>query len=364
MGHPEVDNRTPFAFAPLLLADEEGRPLVVPVVRATFAVSPRGEVALAEEQPPIPFAGVPNGEPGKSSWRLEPEAAFVKPATDVVLLGHATAPRAGTTQLDVGFRVGPVQKIARVFGDRVWSSGLLGTKPGAPQPFERVPLLWEHAFGGWDRTAEKPEHHACEPRNPLGRGFKAKHGKLVSGALLPNIEDPKHLLGSPGAVVPPIGFGFVGCDQEPRSKLAGTFDEAWSKARSPLLPKDFDRRFFNAAPEGLIAPGHLNGDEDVVAIGVTPEGRWEFALPGAAPPTCRIALRQGPEVRATTVLDTVVVDADARTVTLTWRCHAPLRTGPHDLRRIEVECANAEALRRVGRPVPVAAGAAGARKER
>ena len=34
MGHPAIDNRTPFAFDALYLADEEGRPLVVPVLKA------------------------------------------------------------------------------------------------------------------------------------------------------------------------------------------------------------------------------------------------------------------------------------------------------------------------------------------
>ncbi len=43
MAHPEIDNRTPFAFAPLFIADEDGRPIVATIVKATFDVSLRGE---------------------------------------------------------------------------------------------------------------------------------------------------------------------------------------------------------------------------------------------------------------------------------------------------------------------------------
>ena len=39
--------------------------------------------------------------------------------------------------------------------------------------------------------------------------------------------------------------------------------------------------------------------------------------------------------------DTVIVDADALTVTLLWRTQVPLQTGPHDVRAITVICANA-----------------------
>jgi hypothetical protein len=37
-----------------------------------------------------------------------------------------------------------------------------------------------------------------------------------------------------------------------------------------------------------------------------------------------------------TNLDTVIVDADARTVTLIWRAFTPLRSGPHDVSGIVV----------------------------
>ena len=104
MGHPEIDNQTPFVFEPLFLADEEMRPIVVTLVKATFDIGSEGEVELAEEQRPFCAEGEPYGEAGESSYRLEPETAFEKPATDVVLVGHAHAPAGGVAQMQIKIR--------------------------------------------------------------------------------------------------------------------------------------------------------------------------------------------------------------------------------------------------------------------
>jgi hypothetical protein len=85
MGQPEVENQTPFAFEALFLADEEMRPLLVPVVKATYDISERG-LSLAGEQLPVNPAGEAYGDPAKTSYRYEPECAFIKLATDVVLV--------------------------------------------------------------------------------------------------------------------------------------------------------------------------------------------------------------------------------------------------------------------------------------
>ncbi|MBL8727020.1 MAG: DUF2169 domain-containing protein [Planctomycetes bacterium] len=335
MGHPEIDNRTPFAFAPLFVADEELRPVLSTIVKATVRITGDGSARLAELQEAVDFAGKHHGEPGQSSVRREPEVAFTKPGTDCVLQGHAMSARPAT-QVDVGFRLGALTKVARVTGDRRWEPGLLGARMSPPQPFEKLPLLYERAFGGWDRTADKEEHHQCEPQNPIGTGFVAKKGRLVPGAPLPNIEDPRDLLTSQTGRVTPVGFGFTGHDWQPRAKLAGTFDASWQEGRSPRLPKDFDRRFFLAAAPGLSSPTWLLGNESVVVIGATPEGRWEFSLPGIAAPRCDVVLRTGTVQHLETHLDTVIVDADTRTLVLLWRAFTTLRNGPHDVQALTI----------------------------
>ena len=90
-----------------------------------------------------------------------------------------------------------------------------------------------------------------------------------------------------------------------------------------------------------MAPGHLRGDEPVVAVGVTSDGPWQFDLPAIVPPRCRVVTRYGMDRTVHTVLDTVILDADERQVILLWRCSAGLRTGPHDLRALVITCENA-----------------------
>jgi len=119
----------------------------------------------------------------------------------------------------------------------------------------------------------------------------------------------------------------------------------------PLLPLDFDRAFFNAAPRGLVSKGHLRGDEAVRVSGASPEGRVEFALPGVPPPRCRIALRDGEDESFATNLDTVIIDLDARRLVLLWRNFVSLRGGPFDVSAIEVS-ADSDHLARASEPDP------------
>jgi hypothetical protein len=332
----EIENGTPFAFAPLFLAGEDGAPLLVPLVKATFAIGPRG-LSLAEVQREPALAGEAYGDPEKTSWRYEPEGSLPKPATDVVLVGSAVAPRPGTTEMLVAFQVGPVRKGIRVLGERALFKSVSAAGMTKPVPFERMPLVWERAFGGWDRSNPDPAKHACEPRNPLGVAFRGPGGRLEEGMRAPNLEDPAVPYRGFGDRPAPVGFGFTSPGWDPRTRLAGTFDAAWERDRAPLLPADFDPRFLQGAPAGQVAQGFLRGDEPVVVSGATAGAGLSLRLPGVPPPRVRAALAAGPDVRCETALDTVVVDTDAALVFLLWRGRIPLREGPHDVRALSVE---------------------------
>ena len=330
-------NESPFAAQELFLADEDGRDLLAVVVKATYAIRPGEPLELAEDQVPVDLTGTHYGDPAESSARFEPEVAFTKPGTDVVLVGHAYPDRPGARQVDVGLRVGPVQKTIRVFGDRYWTSQLGFFRASNPTPIERVPLIWERAFGGWDRTATDPAEHRAEQRNPVGVGYrKAARAGSVDGTPLPNLEDPRNPIAAPDDKPTPAGFGFVGPHWQPRVRYSGTYDERWQKTRMPLLPKDFDRRFFNAAPPDQIAPRHLRGDEPVVVANASP-GPWlTFRLPGEPPPRVTVAQRGVSDQALEAHLDTVIVDTDEMRVLLLWRAHTLTPAGPHSVRSIRV----------------------------
>jgi len=297
-------------------------------------------VRLADEQLPVNFAGEPSSDAPVSSYKYEPEIALFKPATDVVLIGHAQPPNGGATEVDVGIKIGPVRKLARVFGDRYWVMANGGVHMSRPAALNRVALTWENAFGGRDETRSTPELASLEPRNPVGTGFGrplAKHGDRLR---LPNIEDPNQPISDYGAAVVPCGFGFTSPNWEPRARFAGTYDEQWNRTRKPRLPVDFDRRFFSGAAPGLVAPGYLRGDEEVVVINVMPAPRLEFRLPGLPPPVCRVVLRGKREVRLRTLLDTVIVNADDGLLIMLWRACAPIGGGPHDVTAITAAMVN------------------------
>jgi hypothetical protein len=338
MGHPAIENRTQLVMEPVFTSDEAGRPVVVPVVKATYEIRDRGTLALADPQPPVGLAGERSGPGDLASWKYEPEVALTKPATDVVLIGSAHAPASITRELDVTLRVGPLAKTVHVVGDRTWVKRIGGSIGMTdPQPFERIPLTWENAFGGWDRSDPDARKHTYEQRNPAGRGFRASRSAFEEGIRLPNLEDPQRRLKSPGDTPPPAGFGFVSADWLPRRLLAGTYDDAWMRSRMPLLPTDFDQRFFNAASPGLVASGHLRGDEPVVVQHATPRAELSFRMPGVPPPTCTVVLRRGGERVVTTRLDTVIVDLHAYVLLLLWRGPAPVRAEPQDVVAVRVD---------------------------
>jgi hypothetical protein len=337
VGHPTVNVRIPCHFEPLFLADENLTPVLATLVKVTMTLGPDGSIAPSKVQMPFNGGGELAVAADVASYRYEPEGVFFKPATDVVLIGHAHAPNPATTVLDVGIRVGSLQKVVRVFGDRYWvktGGQVFATKP---QPFGKLPLTYERAFGGWDKSHKDESRWRFEPRNPVGRGFGDPLAYVEEGKVpMPNLEDPNNLITRYGDAPPPAGFGFVSPNWQPRAKYAGTYDEAWNSQRKPLLPKDFDRRFFNAASSGLVSTGYLRGNEDVAVVNAAAVSPLRFKLPNGPPPACRVRLRGGKTVLLRTNLDTLIVNTDAMSVLMFWRAHIPLPTGPQDVIGIDV----------------------------
>src|SRR5205085_5670440 len=244
------------------------------------------------------------------------------------------------------FRVGELRKTIKIVGNRTWQRTLLSTSISKPQPFENIPLIWENAFGGWDRSLENPDRHTFEPRNPIGTGFRSKRGTFEDGIRLPNLENPQHPLKHHGDAPPPAGFGFVGPHWQPRAALGGTYDDTWTKSRAPLLPKNFDRRFFNAAPPDQILQRPPLGGEPVLVTNTTASGTVAFDLPRISSPVCRFVLRQGEDVEVTMPLDTLIVNTDDMLLVMLWRCHIALRRGPHDLTALEISAEQTELVTR------------------
>jgi hypothetical protein len=330
----QVANDTPFKAALSVFSDPQGVETAYAVVKATFALgAPQPE--LAPQQLPLLPADVYWGDPQQTSLRTAGEFGLLKPATDVLLTGRAVAPAPGTRVADVGVRVGPVSKFVRVFGERRWEGSGGNLHPSEPQPWERVPLRWELAFGGVAADAADDRDH--EWRNPVGRGIVARDPAALRGQPLPQLEDPAHPIRSPKDRPPPACFAPIAPTWLPRRRYAGTYDEAWMQGRAPYLPQDFDPRFFQLAPEGLIAPGHLQGGEPVELIGVTLGGPLRFTLPLL---NLQLTFQfAGKPVPCPPQLETVWLEPDQGRLQMLWRAALPVDKHLLKLTELRVSCA-------------------------
>ncbi len=341
MAYQGLDNSTKSAAEMALLADENGRDILLVLVKSTYDIAVDGSLTLSEEQAPICFEGEYFDEPGKSSLKIAPEANFEKLATDVVLIGHAYAPNGQpVAHFDVGLQVANMRQHIRIFGDRLWQKRITAKKIVTwvmthPQLVTKMPLIYEKAFGGQDMTPDDKKFHVAEPRNLLGTGIIAKHSKLNEVAL-PNLEDPKQLIQSPTDRPTPLGMGFVSPDCQPRLAYAGTYDENWKKTRLPMLPADFKRAFFNAAHPSLIAQGFLQGNEMVHVINACPQGRLSFPLPEGKP-NISIKFQYSEPKLLVVKLDTVLINTDEMKLTLLWRATQDVFNKIYDMEKIVVE---------------------------
>ena len=316
----QVDNRTPFAAERGWVRDRNGAEVWLVAVKCTFDIRPDGSTEVSSDQPPVLRVPEYNGEPGQSSLRHEADLVLSKTTTDVTVNGHAYASDGRPVErMEAGFRVGPVQKIVRVSGDRAW--GAIG--PSAPRPFTKMPLVYERAFGGVDQRSDRQDRD-WDWRNPVGTGFAASREHL-GGVALPNIEYPNDVVTAWDDRPRPAGFGPVGSHWQPRVGFAGTYDERWMKGRRPLLPEDFDERFFQCAPHDQQAPEFLRGGEPVVLHRLTPGGDLRFLLPRIYLGFDTRFLDGSREIHKTRRLHTVTLEPDFPRVSLVWHtalaCH-------------------------------------------
>ncbi|WP_437483315.1 DUF2169 domain-containing protein [Sorangium sp. So ce1014] len=314
--------------------DKAGRDQLACVLKYTFAVGPTGRVELlGEGAAEVDLVDTYNGEdPAKSSIRRPSQLFDQKPGTDVVLIGSAYPPRRGNaTHVDVSLRFGPVRKTVRAHGVRAWMPSTFGgLSPGPARPIrEPIPLIYELAWGGMDLT--DPERPAGEPRNYVGRGVACDPESLV-GQPAAQLEDPAHPLG--GRNNTPASFGAIHRHWQPRASYAGTHDQAWIETRMPLLPEDFDPRFHVCVPHDQWSPTPLRGDEPCEIHGATPEGAWRFELPRLVPGFSSSIEGRVQDHR--THLDTVLIDAGAQRVELTWRAAVPLPRKYEMLERVRL----------------------------
>jgi hypothetical protein len=328
MDQPRVDNQTDFAVHPQVLVDRDGEKLVA-MVKATWELErvddDELELAPVDRRRGLRAAEVPWGLPGETSPLLPPDFCVRKLGTDVVFAARGYAPAGKPAEsFDVSFRAGPISKVLRVFGLRVWQAG--GNGISAPRPIRSLDLRWEYAWGGL--SMDDVGNVAEEPRNPLGRGIALDPGSLTHQAA-PQIEDPFALISSVETRPAPAGVGPIMRHWEPRRSHYGTYDDKWLDERAPLTPPDEDDRAYNIAPPDMIAASPLLGGEEIALAGTVSGGRGvTFKLPRVAV-AIAFAVEGQAKVELRPNLDTVVVDQllgpkeGLPVVEMVWRAAIP-----------------------------------------
>lgn len=257
------------------------------------------------------------------------DEAMPKPRGEVLVLGSACAKK-GTTTTTAGVRIelkrgerSLIHKGLMVFGDRTW------TRFGMtqPEPFEKMPVTWERAFGG-------PDYEA----NAIGRGLVPMDENGVKVHRLPNVEDLVSPIQGPGDRPTPVGFGPLQIVRKERMSRAGTYDKSWLDKVYPAPPDDFHWEFYNVAPLDQRISGFFEGNETLRVDGMHPEERiLETTLPGLV--VKFFLQRKGKEGEALEVrtarIDSLIALPTAGKLAVVYRAVAPVESDDaHDVATI------------------------------
>lgn len=138
-----LDNQTPYVAERGWIRDINGAEVWIVVVKATYDILPDGTTLLSSRQQAVNTGTV--FYPESDELRYEMDLGPEKSATDIILNGHAwSSGNRQVTSLPVGLKVGPVCRLARVYGDRIWD----GNTYGQPSTFTQFPLRYIHMSSG------------------------------------------------------------------------------------------------------------------------------------------------------------------------------------------------------------------------
>lgn len=320
----QVYNQTPFVHQFTTQLDKAGHEFVLLVVKGTFAFPdrPGGVATVADDQTPLVMADTYTGAPGFSAPLWETDFAFRKPACDVVLNGAAHAPDGRPAdRVRVGLRVGGWSKVFDVLGHREWRAVGPAFVATRPEPFLRRTISYDTAWGGTDRLDPDDPAPAAFPANPVGTGWaQTRNQGRIPGLALPATQAIGEEVASPFGAYRPMAFGPMGRGWPGRIEHGGTYDQHWIDEIFPFLPPDFDDRYFQVAPPDQQIARPASG-EDVILVNLTPGGREHLRLPETALP---ITLFRGTSIDTEAALlpDALLIDADARRLSLVWRVSA------------------------------------------
>jgi hypothetical protein len=300
----DVVSVSPFRTGSVLWRSRPDRWTLTVVCKGTYLLAP-GEATLAPTQEDLNDRDNHwDDDPRRSVYATSDLAPF-KPRADVMLVGHAFAPRSELTRsLVARLAVGEMTKAIEVVSPRIWTrEGELREGPR----WSNMPLRWEYAAGGLDTD------------NPVGVSPNAPPD-AYGQRLLPNLQPPGQRVTQWGDLFVPVGFGPIASTWRLRRGKLGRRVEVWSDEGWPQIPldDDFDGEFFQAAPPDQQIET-LHDDEAIVLEYLNPEHpRLSTKLPGVHPHAFVEVPGAAPHPLVMTA-DTLWIDTDRALCTVTWR---------------------------------------------
>lgn len=312
----DVRNFTPFVPIVYEHFDTDGNVFLPFIIKGTFDISQSGRLKISREQVPLVKQDVYYGSEGASSLRYEMDFVPYKPTTDIYFVEPIAFPPGGVASCSWGVQVrvrGVIDVNLRVYGQRKWQRTLTGWRISEPQPISKLPIRFDFAYGG-------TRGDRCYFQNPIGRGFGLS--SYDDDFPAHQIEWADHTINSPNGDYEPASLTPIPKMWLPRSQYAGSYDQKWLDTKWPVMPDDFDFRFFNCAIPRLQSKSFLLGNEIFEIKGLSEFGAEKISLPNLV---VFVLLRctDGTLIPWTCNLDTIVWDLNSRKCWLTWRGKLP-----------------------------------------
>ncbi|MFO0760397.1 MAG: DUF2169 domain-containing protein [Byssovorax sp.] len=279
------------------------------VCKATYQLEPV-ESSLAREQPPPSAEDVFRRDDPAGSLRMASDLVPFKRRAEVLLVGHAYAPRREPVRsLRVRLLVGEVDKAIEIFADRAFT--LEGQLREGPR-FTQMPLVWKRAAGGPGTS------------NPAGVRLDAPPDAFGQRPL-PNLQPPGLHVTSPDDIILPVGFGPIAPTWPGRWDKLGRHASTWDPLRflARPLPDDLDPAYFNVAPPDQQLDA-IRPNERIVLENLHPEHERLVTSLAPATPRARVEWAGGGGEDVRFRCDTIWIDTDQGVCSLTWRAQIPL----------------------------------------
>ncbi|MCP4294778.1 MAG: DUF2169 domain-containing protein [Proteobacteria bacterium] len=314
-----IDNSTPFAAEGSFTQDDQsGKMVWMLAVKASFKINPGSELlSIADQQEEVHSLEEYVGEAHNSSLEKTRDFALSKPKVDILINGTAFAPGGKeVTELKVGFGLGEISKILKITGEREYQKALGFLIKTTPLPFEKMPITYERAFGGWQDEEDESDNPLFDVRNPAGTGFSKKR-RYFAGKDLPSVEYPTHKTKRNPKKNRIAGFGPIPGHWQPRVGYAGTLVDKPEVDMTQVRPDDFSNRFYQCAPEDQQIREYT-GNEEVWISNMHPKHpTLEFKLP-----TIKIDLESrmdGKSFKTPAKLQSVTITPDKELVQMVWQ---------------------------------------------